>query len=139
MSKMTKEVKSPGSRKEILTGVVTLGATGALNTTSHPGGVAVCDGFTVEKTASKTGRYTVKPMEPYVKIEYAHAVVEGAADANAAAAKGQVCKLRNVNAGSKSLDVQFVTPSLAAGAEVDVNPEDNAILRFLVVASRGQL
>lgn len=126
-------VESPGNRKELLTGVVVLGASGAISSG------ATQDGWTVAKTASETGRYTVTLGKKYSTIEYGHVVVEGAADAAPVAAKGQVAMLRNVSASGKTLDFQLLTPSLAAGAAVDVNAEDSTTLRIIIIAKRGRL
>jgi hypothetical protein len=124
--------ESPGKRKEILTGVVVLGASGAISS-------QVCEGFTVVKTATETGRYTVTLGKKYSTVEYAHGVIEGAADAVPIAAKGQVVMLRNVSASSKTLNLQILTPSLAGGAAVDIEAEDSTTLRILIVAKRGTL
>lgn len=126
-------VEAPVSdRLVILTGIVTLGAGGAISSQD-------CEGFTVAKTAAEVGRYTATLRNKFLKLQYAHAVVEGAADAAAAAAKGQVCQLRGVAVSSATpvLLFQLLTPSLAAGASVDVEAEDSAKLRFFIVCSRG--
>lgn len=136
MPKIQKQVGALGHNLVLLTGVVNLGASGAIGTGSTDND---CEGFTVAKTASETGRYTATIAEKYKAIQYAHCVVEGAADAAAAAAKGQVCQLRGVDASGKVAYFQLLTPSLAAGASVDVEAEDNAKLRFFIVASTGNL
>jgi hypothetical protein len=132
-----KAVEAPhNERLVVLTGVVKLGAGGAIGTGATDN---VCSGFTVAKTASEVGRYTATLLNKFLKIQYAHCVVEGAADAAAAAAKGQVCQLRGVDAPGKVAYFQLLTPSLAAGASVDVEAEDNATLRFVIIASRGKI
>ena len=120
------------NRKELLTGVVVLGASGAISSQS-------CDGFTVVQTATETGRYTATLGKKYNTVEYAHAVIEGAADAVPIQAKGQVVMLRNVSASGKRVDFQVLTPSLAAGAAVDILPEDSTTLRIVIIAKRGRL
>jgi hypothetical protein len=129
------EVQAPISdRLVILTGLVTLGAGGAISSQE-------CNGFTVAKTGSEVGRYTVSLHNKFLQLEYGHAVVEGAADAAAAAAKGQVAQLRgvDVSGATPQLFVQLLTPSLAAGASVDVEAEDNAKLRIFLCLSRGKI
>jgi hypothetical protein len=131
-----KPMEAPGTDRLVtLTGVVALGAGGAI---SAAAGANDCEGFTVAKTGSEVGRYTVTLLNRFLKVQYAHCVVEGAADAAAAAAKGQVCQLRGVDAVGKTMFFQLLTPSLAAGASVDVEAEDNAKLRFVIICSRGK-
>lgn len=119
-----------GQNKEALTGIVT-------TTTGGTIGSQDCDGFVVTKTAAENGRYTVVLSDKYRAIEYAHAVIEGSADSAAAAAKGQVCQVRGVDASTKTVLIQFLTPSLAAGASVDADVEDAAKIRIFIVASTG--
>lgn len=133
---LTSRVDAAGLNLVLLTGVAVTTTSGTLSTTT---GENDCEGFTVAKTGSETGRYTATISEKYRAIQYAHCVVEGAADAAAAAAKGQVCYLRNVSASGKTADFQICTPSLAAGTSVDVEVEDGAKLRFFIVASTGNV
>lgn len=128
------EVESPGKRKEILTGQITTTTSGTI---SAAAGTNTCEGFTVTRTAA--GRYVAALAKGYRDISYAHAVVEGSAAAAAAAAKGQVCELRSVSGSGKTCTLQFLTPSLAAGASVDVDVEDGALIRFIIVARRGTI
>ena len=129
------KVEAPISdRLVMLTGIAITTTSGTLSTAT---GANDCEGFVLTKVGSEAGRYRATLNNRFLKIQYAHMVVEGAADAAAAAAKGQVAQLRNVS-GSQ-VEFQLLTPSLAAGASVDVEAEDGAILRCLIVASRGKL
>lgn len=133
---LTNRIEAAGLNLVVLTGVAVTTTSGTLSTVT---GENDCEGFTVAKTASEVGRYTATISEKYRAIQYAHCVVEGAADAAAAAAKGQVCYLRGVSASGKEAFFQMCTPSLAAGASVDVEVEDAAKLRFIIVASTGSV
>lgn len=120
-------VQAPLSdRLVILTGIVTLGASGAISSQD-------CEGFTVVQTATETGRYTATLLNTFVKIQYAHGVVEGAADAAVPNGKATVCQLRSVT-GSVAY-FQMLHPNGTTAA--DALPEDSAKLRFVIVASRG--
>jgi len=131
-----RQVMAPVNARIVeLTGVVKLGNGGAIGT----GATDVdCIGFSLAKVGGEAGRYRATLHHKFRKLRYAHCVVEGAADAAAAAAKGQVAMLRNVDVANKTLDFQIVTPSLAAGASVDVEPEDGATLRFIIVLDAGK-
>lgn len=129
------EVQAPCSdRLVVLTGIALTTTSGTLSTVA---GANDCEGFALTKVGSEVGRYRATLNNKFLKIQYAHMVVEGAADAVAAAAKGQVCELRNVT--QQQVEFQLMTPSLAAGASVDVEPEDAAKLRVIIIASRGKL
>lgn len=124
------EVQSPhNERLYMLTGVIT-------TTTSGTIGSQDCVGFTAARTAA--GRYVITLTQAGLKLMYGHAAIEGHATAAAAAAKGQVAQLRSVSPTTKAITVQIMTPSLAAGASVDVDVEDAAKIRILLVVSRGK-
>lgn len=130
-------VEAPGSEREvILTGVALTTTSGTLSTAA---GANVCNGFVLTKVAAEVGRYRATLNNPFMVIAYADMAVEGAADAVAAAAKGQTGYLRNVSATGRIVEFQLCTPSLAAGASVDVEPEDAAKLRVFIVAGRGKI
>lgn len=129
------EVEAPCSdRLVMLTGIALTTTGGTLSTAA---GANDCEGFVLTKVGSEAGRYRATLNNKFLKIQYADMTVQGAADAAAAAAKGQVAQLRNVT--NQQVEFQLLTPSLAAGASVDVEPEDGATLRILIVASRGKL
>jgi hypothetical protein len=134
MPGLTTRVDALGHNLVLMTGVATTTTSGTLSTTT---GANDCEGFTLARTAA--GRYVATIAEKYGSIQYADMVVEGHATDAAAAAKGVVNKLRAVSASGKSVTFQLVTPALAAGAEVDVDPEDAAVLRILIVASTRNL
>lgn len=126
-------VQSPSSnRKELLTGVVVLGASGAISS-------QVCEGFTVAKTAAKTGRYTVTLDKKYNTIEFGSCVQEISADTAAVQAKGVVMALRGVSASGKVAFFQATIVPTAAAAGADAEPADSVTLRILIVAKRGKL
>lgn len=126
-------VEAPVSdRLVMLTGIALTTTSGTLSTAS---GANDCEGFVLTKVAAEVGRYRATLRNTFLKIQYADMTVQGAADAVAAAAKGQVVQLRNVT--KTQVEFQLMTPSLAAGASVDVEPEDAATLRIVIIASRG--
>jgi hypothetical protein len=123
------KVEAPISdRLVILTGIVTLGASGAVSSQD-------CEGFSVVQTGSETGRYTATLNNRFLKVQYAHCVVEGAADAAVPNGKATVCQLRSVTGAS--LFFQMLHPNGTTAA--DALPEDSAKLRFFIVLSRGKL
>ena len=128
-------VDSVNDRKVILTGIVALGASGALGTgaTDHD-----CDGFTVTKTASETGRYTATLHDYWKAIEFADCVVEVAADDAVTDQKGVACVLRGVSASGKVAYFQILGAD-GDGDFADREPIDSAKLRFLIVANRGRV
>ena len=78
-------------------------------TTSTGGAIASqdCKGFSVAKTASEAGRYTVTLEDKYFDLRAANVMVEGAADTVYTADKGLIPMLRGVNVASKTLDIKF--------------------------------
>jgi hypothetical protein len=92
-----------------LFGTVTFGASGAISASDTKG-------FSVAKTATKTGRYTVTLEDGYNGLRGASVTMEGVAD-TAFGANGYIGGLRNVDVANKTLDVQITD---AAGA--DTNP-----------------
>ena len=80
-------------------------------TTSTSGtiGSQECKGFSVAKTGSETGRYTVTLEDAYIDLLSASVIVEGADDAVYTADKGLIPILRNVDVAAKTLDIQFVS------------------------------
>lgn len=86
-------------------------------------------GFTLAKTAAKTGRYDVALQDKYIGLLNVDAKPNGAADAAYTTAKGVKCIPRNVAvAGSATangtLQIQMVRTDTGADAEV----EDGATL-----------
>lgn len=131
---MNSPVEAPGgTREEMLTGIVTLGASGAISS------AADCKGFTVAKTGSETGRYTITLGKGYRTIRNVIGSLEISADAAPVSGKGTVCLLRGVSASGKQAFLQVAIPPLAATVGADAEAEDNAILRITVIADRGKL
>lgn len=126
-------VGSVGTNSLLLTGVVTLGASGALSTTV----AQTCKGFTVAKTGSEVGRYTATLHAAYGAIEFANCVVECAADAAVTDQKGAVCVLRGVDGPGKVAYFQLIGWD-GDGDAADREPIDSAKLRFMIVANLGK-
>lgn len=96
-----------------LFGVVTLGASGAISSQD-------CKGFTVTKTATETGRYTVTLADRYSALRSVNVMVEGSADTVYTSAKGLQALLRGVDMSAKVFYVQFVDRQTEpADAEVE--------------------
>lgn len=126
-------VEAPrNERLVILTGEVTLGASGAISSQD-------CVGFSVVQTASETGRYTVTTTHKFLKLKFGCAVLEISADAAPVSAKGTVGLFRNVAPTSKTMDIQFAVPPAAAAVGVDAVPQDSAKIRIMLVLSRGKI
>lgn len=92
--------------------------------TSTSGAIASqdCRGFSIAKTGSETGRYTVTLEDAYTALRMVTCVVEGAADAAYTTAKGLGYFLRNVDVVTdKTLDIQFVD---SASPQADAELED---------------
>jgi hypothetical protein len=135
MANINYEVEAPGKRKELLSGAALTTTSGTLSTAA---GANTCEGFTVAKIAG-TGRYQATLQKGYNSITFAAGSVEISASTAAVTAKGVVVALRGVSASGKVATFQVLTPPLAAGAGVDVEVEDGATLRFLLVARRGTM
>jgi hypothetical protein len=132
MATLLHSVECPGKRREILCGKVVLGSSGAISSNN-------CEGFTIVKTSTKTGRYTLTLLKPYNSIDYLHASVELSADTAAVSAKGVVAACRNVSASGKTAQIQLTIVPTAIAAGADAEAEDSAVLRIMVVARRGSL
>lgn len=108
-----------GREWSVAIGTVVLGAGGAI--ASQTG--AKDAGFTVAKTATEVGRYTVTFDEKLADIVLLGAYVIGAADAaytNTAGGSGPIF-LRNRNAAARTIDVQFTRNDTSADAEITDN------------------
>jgi hypothetical protein len=132
MAQILHSAETPGKRKELLTGIVTLGAGGAIAS-------QVCEGFTVVKTNAKTGRYTATLDKAYFAIAFASCVQEISADTAAVQAKGVAMATRGISASGKTVFFQATILPTAAAAGADAEPADSVVLRILIVAVRGVL
>lgn len=96
-----------------LFGKVVTSTSGAIDSQS-------CKGFSVAKTGSETGRYTVTLEDQYTSLAGLSVALVGADDAAYTTANGVQWFLRNVDvtASSPSFDVQFVRTDTGADAEV---------------------
>lgn len=89
-------------------------------TTSGTIGSSSCKGFSVAKTATETGRYTVTLGDKWNGLLGVNVAIEGAADAAYTASQGLCSLLRNVDVSSaKTLDIQFADPATSADAELE--------------------
>lgn len=93
-------------------------------------------GYTLTKTGSEAGRYTVQltttsgAAATYNKLLFVGAILEGVADTAYTTDKGLVPLLRNVAvATTGTFDIQFATGDSNADAEV----EDAAVIRIHIV------
>ena len=94
--------------------------------TSTSGAVASsdCKGFTVAKTGTETGRYTVTLGQKYTKLRAASVMIEGSADTAYTTAKGVTAILRGVDVTTNGvLYIQFVDSD---GSAADAELEDGA-------------
>jgi len=94
-------------------------------TTSGTIGSSDCRGFSIAKTGSETGRYTVTLEDAYNGLRSVQAVLEGAADAAYTNAKGLGFILRNVDVENKTFDIQFVN---GAQPQADAEIEDASVI-----------
>lgn len=133
MAAILHTVESPGKRREILCGKIVTTTSGTIDTVN-----STLEGMTVAKTAG-TGRYTITVSKKYAQIDYLHANVEISASTAAVSAKGVCAVSRVVSPSTKTAIIQILTPPLASGAGVDIEVEDAAVIRVMVVARRGTL
>lgn len=84
-----------------------------------------CKGFSIAKTGSETGRYTVTLEDKYTSLRGCSVMIEGSADTAYTSAKGIVSYLRgvDVSASSPVLYIQFAD---ADGSAADAELEDGA-------------
>ena len=84
-----------------LYGEMTIGATGAISSSSTKG-------FSIAKTAAETGRYTVTLQDAYPSLKNVSVVSVGPADAALTSASGIISSVRNeAVSSSKTFDIQF--------------------------------
>ena len=97
-----------------LYGKVVTGASGAISSQA-------CKGFSVSKTGSEVGRYTVALEDKYNALLSSAVSVVGQDDSAYPIANGLSSLLRNVDVGAEapSFDVQFVRMDTAADAELE--------------------
>ena len=105
-------------------GVVYLYGSG---TTSTSGTLASTTGkgFTITKTAAKTGRYTITLADKYTSLLNCNITIQTSADVAYTASKGIVAMVRNVSVSGSpaTLQVQFMT---AVATPADTELEDGA-------------
>lgn len=102
-----------------LYGSFTLGASGAVASSS-------CKGFTVTKTASKTGRYTLTLQDKYNGLLAANVVLQGADDA-AYGSAGSLCFLRGV-AVAAATPLLYVQVATAVASPADAEAPSGTIV-----------
>ncbi len=92
-------------------------------------------GFTVAKTGSEAGRYTVTFDDVYQALLWYDGKITGATDAAYTTAKGLGVLVRNVNIAAKTLDIQFVRTDTGADAEI----EDSASIYLAFALSNSSV
>jgi hypothetical protein len=131
MGALHAEVVSPGKRKKLMSGLVTLGASGAISSQD-------CEGFSVVKTGSETGRYTITFEDKFTDLVVV-ATLQISADTAAVQAKGVVPCLRGVSPSTGVALLQFTIVPTAAAAGADAEPEDSAKIHILAIGRRSQM
>lgn len=119
-----------------LYGFHTTTTSGTLSTTATAFSPAKQAGYTLTKTATEAGRYTVQltntsgTAATYNQLLFCDAILEGVADTAYTTDKGIVRMLRNVAVSTTgTFDIQFLTGDSNADAEV----EDGAVIRIHIV------
>jgi len=110
-----------------LFGVFSIGASGAITSSS-------CKGFSVIKTAAKTGRYTITLQDKYVGLLDHRFSLEGPADA-AYGTGGSVVFSRGVDVvGAGGVPLLFLQIASSAAAPVDTDaPSGTKVYIYLVL------
>lgn len=136
----TPEVGSVQKGVVHLYGFHTTTTSGTLSTTATAFTPAKQAGYTLTKTASETGRYTVQLTKTdgtaatYNQLLDVSAIIEGAADTAYTAAKGLVPMLRGVAVATTGIFyLQFVNDLTTTGTFADAEVEDGAIIRLHIV------
>jgi hypothetical protein len=90
-------------------------------TTSGTVGSQSCKGFSIAKTGSEVGRYTVSLEDQYMGLLGVSAIVVGPADAAYTGTKGLIPFLRNVSVtdSTPGFDIQFAQATLADAELMD--------------------
>ena len=109
---------------------VVLGTSGAITSQDS----SKDSGFTVTKTGSEVGRYTIALDKNYNRVCSVDAIVIGQDDAAYTAGKGLIALLRDDDtgrgAGDGTIEIQFVDPATSADAEVENSA--NLLISILV-------
>lgn len=108
---------------------VVLGSSGAVS--SQDG--AKLAGFTVTKTASKTGRYTITLDKNYARLLWADVRIIAADDTAYTTAKGADVLIRDDDVGRGAGDGTFELQFCRSDTEADAEVEDSRDLLFMVV------
>lgn len=94
-------------------------------------------GFTIAKTATEVGRYTVTLQDKYAELKVVNAVIVGATDAAYTTGKGFSFYLRNVAVGTTgTFDIQFVETAVAYA---DTELADAAAVRIEIVLKNSSI
>lgn len=102
-----------------LYGTITIGASGAVSASS-------CKGFSVVKTATKTGRYTLTLQDKYTGLLAASFTLQGAADA-AFGSAGSHCFVRGVSV-TTTIPLLYLQIATAAASPVDTEAPSGTIV-----------
>jgi hypothetical protein len=103
----------------ILSGYCTTTTSGTLATTS----TSKQFGFSVAKTAAKTGRYTITLQDPYTEFVNCNVTLTGPADVIWTANKGQFLGCRNLPAAGvkvTTFDIQFGLTADATHTDTEI-------------------
>lgn len=95
-----------------------------------------CRGFSIAKTGSETGRYTITLEDKYNALRACNVAVVGAADAAYTNAAGLGYLLRNVDVTTSTLDIQFVN---AAQPQADAELENGAEFYIEIVLKNSSV
>lgn len=99
-------------------------------TTSTSGTIASSSakGFTIAKTGSETGRYTITFADKWTALLAASVAIAGAADAAYTSAKGLTWILRGVDVANATTPVLYVQFNDPDGSPADQELEDGAVV-----------
>lgn len=120
----------------VLNGYCTTTTSGTLTTTS----TSKQYGFTVTKTAAKTGRYTITLNDSYNELLGVHVTLTGPADAIWTASRGVFKGLRNAPAAGSAVttfDIQFALN--ADGTQTDTEIADGASFYITIFLKNSNL
>lgn len=101
-------------------------------TTSGTVGTTTCDGFSVTKTATETGRYTITLGSNYNKLLYVQAQIVGPDDTAMTDAKGTQVVIRDIDVGTGANDGTFEVQFFDSDSGADAELQDSASVQLIV-------
>jgi hypothetical protein len=108
-----------------LFGTMTTSTSGTVSTSS-------VEGFTITKTATKTGRYTITLGQNYNKLLFANAVIVGPDDTAMTDAKGTQFVIRDNDVGAGANDGTFELQFIDSDSGADAELQDAAIIMITI-------